>query len=81
MSEISDCSTVISAAEGYSRRHISAGSSRSSSVDGRGSYKPYTLNEYKQIPTADIYRVAGLGPNHIGTEEWQVRKTKIERMR
>lgn len=43
-----------------------------------GSYKPYTLKDYKQIASAKIV-LGGLGPN-TGTKEWEEKQQKMRRM-
>lgn len=45
-----------------------------------GGYKQYTLKEFKELnQTTANQKRGGLGPN-IGSEEWQKRKEKLEKM-
>jgi hypothetical protein len=43
-----------------------------------GSYKPYSLKDYKQIASAKIV-LGGLGPN-TGTKEWEEKQKKMKKM-
>ncbi len=43
-----------------------------------GTYKPYTLKDYKQIASTKIV-LGGLGPN-TGTREWEEKQQKMRRM-
>jgi Jhy protein len=37
-------------------------------------YKPYTLKDYNIIRPKNYYQLGGLGPNHIGNEDWAKKK-------
>jgi hypothetical protein len=43
-----------------------------------GTYKPYTLKEYKELSSAKIV-MGKLGPN-LGTKEWEDRQQKLKKM-
>lgn len=44
-----------------------------SSSNNLNNYKPYTLNEYKNIQRNSNYKLGGLGPN-IGNDDWMQKK-------
>lgn len=44
----------------------------------QGDFQPYTLKEYAAIKEAP-QQLGGLGPSHLGTEEWSRRKAQQER--
>ena len=43
-------------------------------------YKPYTINDYKNIKPEKYYVLGGLGPSKIGTDDWQ-KKTELYQKR
>lgn len=49
-----------------------------SSSNDDGTYKPYTLKDYKELSAAKIV-MGSLGPN-IGTKEWEERQQKLKKM-
>ena len=59
---------------------LKRGSSVSSGASSRSyTYKPYTLKDYRDIKPQRYFALGGLGAN-IGSIEWQIRKTKLDRM-
>ena len=57
---------------------ISNAETRRRHTNNDGSYKPYSLKDYKQIASAKIV-LGGLGPN-TGTKEWEEKQRKMKKM-
>jgi len=55
----------------------------SGSATGYGkstAYKPYTLKDYREKKTDKYQKLGGLGAN-VGTDEWQERREKLDKMK
>jgi hypothetical protein len=64
--------------DSFSSRNRNNSYSKSNIKDYDGTYKPYTLKDYKEISSAKII-LGSLGPN-TGTKEWEERQTKLKKM-
>ena len=42
-------------------------------------FKPYNLNDYRNIKSEKYYQLGGLGPSFVGTEEWNQKKELNEK--
>jgi hypothetical protein len=58
--------------------NVSNAESRRRHTNNDGSFKPYTLKDYKEIATTKIV-LGSLGPN-TGTKEWEEKQKKMKKM-
>jgi hypothetical protein len=42
-------------------------------------YKPYTLKDYQSIRQERYFRLGGLGPSNVGSEDWNKKKRMIDK--
>lgn len=64
--------------DSFSKRIRNSSYSNRSNYNEDGTYKPYTLKDYKEISQAKIV-MGSLGPN-TGTKEWEERQLKLKKM-
>jgi hypothetical protein len=78
MSNISNDNGPNTNPDSFSKRNRNSSYSTRSNYNDDGTYKPYTLRDYKEISSAKIV-MGSLGPN-TGTKEWEERQLKLKKM-
>jgi hypothetical protein len=42
-------------------------------------FRPYTIKDYQNIKSDKYYELGGLGPSHVGTEDWKSKKEALDK--
>ena len=62
----------------FAHRHKSDSATMHSSGS---SYREYSLSDYRKITPKKYVVLGGLGPSHVGTEEWKAAYEKLQRVK
>ena len=61
------------------KQHIKSVASPSQNTTYSEDFVPYTIKDYQAIKSEKYYKLGGLGPSNIGTDDWLARKELAEK--